>query len=121
MAEQQALKGTMKKSLYNQLDDIEISFSLDPKCENTSQKYIEIKQKFELIIMAETEGARIRSGQQWAEEGEKCTKYFLNLEKQRSKANTIFLLNNKNTNKSIKQSDEILSELANHFANIYKT
>ena len=43
------------------------------------------------------------------------------MEKQRSKANTIFILNNQNTNKSIKQSDEILSELANHFANIYKT
>ena len=112
-----------KRSLFNQLDEIKKSLSRDPNCENTSQKYIEIniRQKLELIIMAETEGARIRSGQKWAEEGEKCTKYFLNLEKQRSKANTIFILNNHNTNKCIKKSDEILSEIANHFENIYKT
>ena len=110
-----------KKSLYNQLDEIEKKLSLFPQCEATSKKYIEIKQKLEIIIIAETEGARIRSGQKWAEEGEKCTKYFLNLEKQRSKANTIFKLKNQKTNEYITKNDEIITELANHFENIYKT
>ena len=44
------------------------------------------------ISLDEAEGAKIRSGIKWAEESEKCTKFFLNLEKNRADDNTIFQL-----------------------------
>ena len=38
---------------------MEKMLSLYPLCEATSKKYTEIKQRLEIIIIAETEGARI--------------------------------------------------------------
>ena len=108
-----------KKELYHDLKEIEKKIVTSPECELTAKKYDLIKQKLESIIVAETEGARIRSGQRWAEEGEKCTKYFLNLEKQRSKSNTIFKLMKQNSLDFVTTSDDILSELTNNFSNIY--
>ena len=104
-----------KKSLYNQLDELEKQLSNNPNCQKTCEKYSEIKHELELIMISETEGARIRSGQKWIEDGEKCTKFFLNLEKHRSQTNTIFKITNQKKNESITNCDEILEELANHF------
>ena len=107
--------------LFNQLDEIEKHIITHPDCDTTLQKYNKIKQKLESIIISETEGARIRSGQQWAEEGEKCTKFFLNLEKHRSKTNTIFKLHSKKQTISLQQLtvfyQNYLAILA-HFINI---
>ena len=52
----------------------------------------DLKNKLEIINIKEADGARIRAGQKWAQEGERCTKYFLNLEKRRSNSNTIYSL-----------------------------
>ena len=112
-------KANKRNKLYHELHEIENKLVVSPNCEETAKKYNEIKQKLEIITIAETEGARIRSGQRWAEEGEKCTKYFLNLEKQRSKSNTIFKLMKQSSNESVTTSEQILSELTTHFKNIY--
>ena len=39
-------------------------------------EYNKLKQNLEIIEIGETEGARIRAGQKWIEEGEKCNKFF---------------------------------------------
>ena len=68
--------------------------------------------------MAKAEGALIRLGQWWAQEGEKCTKYFLNLEKQRSNSNMIFSLNN-SIGSTLSNPCDILEFIKNHYENIY--
>ena len=108
-----------KNILLMQLEEAETSLTKDPDDVKTIEKYSHIKQQLEIILTAETEGARIRAGQKWAEEGEKCTKYFLNLEKQRSNNNTLFKLKKDNSNEIITSCDEILSEIATHFSNLY--
>ena len=45
------------------------------------ESYHNIKNKIEEIYEKKTEGARIRSKCLWYEEGEKSSKFFLNLEK----------------------------------------
>ena len=68
----------------------------------------------------ETEGARIRSGQKWAQEGEKCSKFFLNLEKQRSNSNTIFKIENIDCSSGFSQSpQDILRVIRSHFKSVY--
>ena len=69
-------------------------------------------------MIKETEGARIRAGQKWAQEGEKCTKFFLNLEKQRSNSNTIFSLED-NSKKVLNNPADILDFLKLHFEALY--
>ena len=108
-----------KKYLYSLLDELEKNMIINPDDLETTEKYNKVKQELEVIIIKETEGARLRSGQKWAEEGEKCTKYFLNLEKQRSCSNTIFKLLKKSNKTSVTRSDEILKEIECHFKNIY--
>ena len=44
-------------------------------------EYAKCKQHLELIYERANEGGKIRSKYQWYEEGEKSTKFFLNLEK----------------------------------------
>ena len=50
------------------------------------------KRELETIIEHQTKGAILRSKSRWYNEGEKNTKYFLNLEKRHCKQGTIFQL-----------------------------
>ena len=108
-----------KNNLYIQLEEAEKALAQTPDDKNSLDRYSSIKHQLEIIITAETEGARIRSGQKWAEEGEKCTKFFLNLEKQRSNNNTIFKLSDDHSKEYITGCDEILNNIADHFSTLY--
>ena len=68
--------------------------------------------------MRETEGARIRAGIKWAEKGEKCNSYFLSLEAQKARNDTIFRIANKQGT-IIKENDSILEYLASHYESLY--
>jgi hypothetical protein len=65
----------------NKLENL---LSTDPK-EETSQEYNETKLEIEQYNNEKAQGAFIRSKSDWAEFGEKNTKYFLNLEKRNYK------------------------------------
>ena len=108
-----------KKILNDQLKEIENILIKDPTNISAQQRYTSIKHQIEIITISETDGARIRSGQKWAEEGEKCSKYFLNLAKQRSNNNTIFKLVRSDDNEILTTNDDILNEIACHFSSIY--
>ena len=101
------------------MKDLENYISNAPNDEKALKQYGELKTKLEIINIKEAEGARIRAGQKWAQEGEKCTKYFLNLEKQRSNANTIFCLNNEK-GEVIQNPYEVLDYVRDHFKGLYK-
>ena len=78
------------------------------------------KSQLEINEMERTRGAQIRSGLKWIEEGEKGTKYFLSLEKSRSKSNTIKRLKN-NEGICISNESKIVEEIGNFYEQIYNS
>lgn len=63
-------------------------------------------------------GAILRSKAQWANESDKCTKYFLNLEKSRQESNTVKELLDENGEVK-KNIDSILDMQYNFYSNLY--
>ena len=120
---------TKKRNLEQKQDEIEKSIKiLEEQIANThandSQKlWPELeKKRFELeaIIEYQTKGAILRSKSQWYNEGEKNSKYFLNLEKRHCRQNTITQL--KINDMDVIQSDkEILHECENFYKNLYSS
>ena len=108
-----------EKMLISELKELENHITNFPNDFEALNLYSELKKKRELMTLREAEGARIRSGQKWAQEGEKCTKYFLNLEKLRSNSNTIFSLEDTSGDK-IQNPENILDQIKCHFENVYK-
>ena len=109
-----------KEILGYQIKDYESYLAMHPDDSETLDKYLKAKSKFELILINESEGARIRAGQKWAQDGEKNTKLFLNLEKQRSNNSTIFKIqNDKEHNIILQDPHDILDYVKEHFENLY--
>ncbi|GFR99073.1 reverse transcriptase [Elysia marginata] len=69
--------------------------------------------------LAKSRGAQIRARIKWVEEGEKSTKFFLNLEKTRAQGNIINRLVRQD-NTIVSSSTEILNEIRNYYGNLYK-
>ena len=80
-------------------------------------EYHKIKQEIELINDQRATGYMIRSKAQWVENGEKCTKYFMQLENINYKAKYIKSLNWKDT--IIKDPKEILNAEKEFYQNLY--
>ena len=78
------------------------------------------KERYESIIEHRTKGAILRSQSRWYNEGEKNTKYFLNLEKRHYKQGTISQLRINNDNFITKDND-ILKECLSFYKNLYTT
>ena len=111
-----------KNNLISKLTELERHITIFPSDEDALKAYNLAKNKFELNLILETEGARIRSGQKWAQDGEKCSKYFLNLEKQRSNCNTIFNIENHDCPAGFSKSPlDILTVIRNHFKSVYSS
>ena len=108
-----------KALILMQIEETENFLAKYPNDQEALETFTNLKQQLEIVANVETEGARLRSGQKWAEEGEKCTKYFLNLVKQRSNSNTIFKLCKGKSNEIISGKDDILFEIADHFSSLY--
>ena len=109
-----------KRNLEQKQDEIEKSIKiLEEQIANThandSQKlWPEFeKKRFELeaIIEYQTKGAILRSKSQWYNEGEKNSKYFLNLEKRYCRQNTITQL----------KINDILHECEDFYKNLYSS
>ena len=66
-------------------------------------------------------GAMLRSKAEYIEKGEKPTKFFLNLEKSRSAANTINKLHVQSSNglAEIKSKNEVQAHIKHHHASIF--
>ena len=79
------------------------------------RKYEILKNDLELIYDHIAEGVRLRSKCDWYEQGEKSTKFFLNLEKQRGNQSRIrkLIVNEKERNNE--------TEISNHIKLFYET
>ena len=106
------------KILTSELEELNKHLSHFPDDKEAIKMYGDLKNKLEIINIKEADGARIRAGQKWAQEGERCTKYFLNLEKQRSNSNTIYSLVD-GSGDQIHDPAAILECIKSHFEDVY--
>ena len=88
--------------------------------EEAYDNYRRLKSKWEQIENIKVEGAIIRSKAKWVEEGEKNTKYFLNLEKRNYEKKCIRKLI-LNTQQEITETHEILEEGKHFYSELYST
>ena len=93
----------------NQLNEFLINH---PNDETTSKQILKIKNELEIFEMYKTNGAIVRSRLRQIEEGEKNSKYFLNLAKTRGNDSTVFSLRNEqNPSETTENHFEILKLL----------
>ena len=115
-----------KRNIIQKKDDIEKSIKiLEEQIANTSANnpqnlWTELDKKrreHEILIEYQTKGVILRSKSRWYNEGEKNTKYFLNLEKWHCKQGTITQLKI-NDNKFVQSDREILHECETFYKNL---
>ena len=104
---QQALLESELEKLENNLESSE-----------NLRKYESLKSDLELIYDHIAEGVRLRSKCDWYEQGEKSTKFFLNLEKQRGNENRIqkLIVNEKEIN----NETEILNQIKVFYETLFQ-
>lgn len=78
-----------------------------------------LKREIEQIEEERLKGRIIRSRAQWIEEGEKCSKYFMQLENRNYKSKCITALKNE-FNQIIDNQEDILKECYSFYENLYK-
>ncbi len=113
---------TQKKQLENDIEKIEQLMST-----TNDKKYLEaLRNDKELlcikqneIFSLEAEGAQVRSKSKWVEQGERNTKYFLNLEKKHQVNNTITCIKT-DKGRTVHKSEQILQEGALFYRKLYK-
>ena len=113
-------RNSKRMALQSEVTDLETKLAQKPQDIELLQKITNAKNALEVFLLEDTRGAQIRAGIKYQELGEKCNKFFLNLEKQRSKNNTIYRLVNKISNEKITDCDEILEHITDYFENIYR-
>ena len=77
-----------------------------------------VKNKLEILNLEKANAAKLRAKIQWIEDGEKCTKFFLALEKHRGVSNTVYQIKDKNGILKTRGS-EIVSVFAEHFSQVF--
>ena len=105
--------------LQNELNALDVQLSKNPACHDTQNKRERLKIKLEVIEQHNSRAAQIRSRAKWVEEGEKNTKYFLNLEKTRANSKIFSSLKGESGN-AITNQQEILKSQHQYFSNLYK-
>ena len=85
---------------------------------DTMASHNEVKQEIERINSIKAEGYKIRAKAQYVEEGERCTKFFINLEKRNYKLKNMTKLT-LDSEKVITDKDEILQEQQTFYEKLY--
>ena len=85
----------------------------------SEQDYLSSKAFLDNLIDERTNGAILRSKAQWYEEGEKSSKFFLNLEKKKSVNNTVKLLADVATGSDISDKNDILEHLHSFYSDLF--
>ena len=105
-------------TLTNRLTQLETELAQDIDNTEKQREVEHIKTKLEIKNIEITKAAKIRSKIQWIEDGEKCSKYFLALEKHNGVQNTVF--NIKDKFGEIKtMGKDIVAVFADHFSHVY--
>lgn len=91
-----------------------------PNDDEVKKAYNYLKFQYEVLNEHYMKGLQIRSKTKWIEEGEKSTKYFLNLEKNNAYRKSVSKLVNSDGN-IITSQDLIIDEEIKFFSNLYKS
>ena len=106
-----------RSNLEKTLKNIESSLNINSSFE-IKEEYIKAKNELDKYYENETNGQIVRSRLQWVEDGERSTKYFLNLEKEnknKSTVHTLLINGSENSNPS-----DIMKHLKQSFVKKYK-
>ena len=90
----------------------------NPLFHDTEQQIWILKHELQESIREKTRGAILRAKADWALYGEKPTKYFLNLEKQKFISKTLYRVKN-SQNEIIDEPEMVLQEIKNYFKQLY--
>ena len=104
-------------SLENAIEDMENRISQESS-ENDVRLLEKTKRDLEDLMALKTKGIIFRAKSRWYNEGEKCTKYFLNLEKSRARAKGMAAILN-DTGQLITNPREIIKMQRNFYAGLY--
>ena len=110
-------KKNNKILLQSEFDQIDKSLARDPHNEDMIRNREAIRVKLEILEREAAKSAQTRARMKWIEEGEKNTKYFLNLEK--SKANAKLFPKLEVDNKVLTNQFDILKAQNEHFSKLY--
>ena len=83
------------------------------------QERRQLKEELDELYSRKAGGYQIRSRARWIKQGEKSSKYFLDLEKQRQNANSIGCLKNKNGT-YVHTEKEILDTAKEYYSDLYR-
>ena len=100
-------------SLEKEIEDINDSPS---ECFNMNRKR-ELEDRLSTLYDQKCKGAQVRSRSKWINEGEKNTKYFLNLEKRHQSSNVIKELKTQEGN--VNNDYEIIGEMCKFYETLY--
>ena len=116
-SEKNFINKTKQKNNQKEIDRISYLLVNHPNCPILNKKFSALKLEQELYDMNLAKGAQVRSRIKFIEEGEKNTKYFLNLEKARGTINTIFEINTKT--KNLVDPISIIDEIKTFYSDLY--
>lgn len=105
------------KTLTKEINDLDVKCKDNPNDELLKTELKSKEKLLEDIFEEKSHGIYIRSKAQWVEDGEKCSKYFLNLEKNHSERKIVQKLIV--DDKEILNSDDILAAEAKFYQNLY--
>ena len=111
-------KKARRCELEKRLTELECSFSTNHNS-NMLEEYHKCKSELDTLYDYMTAGLIIRSKSNWYEQGEKSSKYFLNLEKHNQVKSHIRKLISDSSN-VINDPSEILSSIKDFYATLYK-
>ena len=110
-----------EKDLQKRLSDLDLHFSnsIDSaQVNHLEAEYFQLKHDLCLIYENKGKGSIVRSKTKWIEQGEKPTKYFLNLEKRNYNHRKITELKHSDGT-SVTKEEEILKEIERFYKDLY--
>ena len=105
-------------SLQSQLQELDHLIKNDVNNTRLQSEILQVKQQLEVIHTEKARGAQVRARVKWIEEGEKNSKYFLTLEKTRSKKNVMTSIKN-GRGETLTNQEDVLREQVNFYSTLY--
>ena len=88
--------------------------------QNVQNEICDTQIRLNELLETATQGSYIRSKAEWCEKGDRCSKFFMNLESKRQSNNTINQIKTSNGN-FVHTDSDIINELAKYYEKLFKS